>query len=53
VRKLRQAQQLLRRQVPDGDRDLCFELGLDLLLESLMKKRFAWAPASPLRSAEG
>ncbi len=44
VRKLRQAQELLRRQVPDGDPAAICELGLDLLLESLMKKRFATGP---------
>ena len=44
VRKLRQAQELLRRQVPDGDPAAICELGLDLLLESLMKKRFALDP---------
>jgi 5-methylcytosine-specific restriction endonuclease McrA len=41
VGKLRQAQELLRRQVPDGDPAVICERALDLLLESLMKKRFA------------
>ncbi len=41
VGKLRQAQELLRRQVPDGDPAAICERALDLLIESLMKKRFA------------
>jgi hypothetical protein len=41
VGKLRQAQELLRRQLPDGDPAVIFERALDLLIESLMKKRFA------------
>ncbi len=41
VGKLRQAQELLRRQVPDGDPAAICERALDLLLETLMKKRFA------------
>ncbi|MCP4569195.1 MAG: hypothetical protein GY841_16595, partial [FCB group bacterium] len=39
--KLQQAQELLRRQVPDGDLASICERALDLLLESLVKKRFA------------
>jgi hypothetical protein len=41
VGKLRQAQELLRRQVPDGDPAVICERALDLLIESLLKKRFA------------
>lgn len=40
-RKLEQAQELLRRQVPDGDLASICERAIDLLLESLVKKRFA------------
>ena len=39
--KLRQAQELLRHQVPDGDLAAIIELGLDRLIESQLKKRFA------------
>jgi 5-methylcytosine-specific restriction endonuclease McrA len=41
VGKLHQAQELLRRQVPDGDPAVICEKALDLLIESLLKKRFA------------
>jgi len=53
VRKLRQAQELLRHQVPDGDPAAICELGLDLLIESLLKKRFAINTQKPAAKRRG
>ncbi len=39
--KLRQAQDLLRHRVPDGDLGTIFEKALDLLIEQVKKERFA------------
>ena len=39
--KLRQAQELLRHRVPDGDLATVFEQALDVLLPKLRKERFA------------
>jgi hypothetical protein len=39
--KLRQAQDLLRHRVPDGDLACIFEKALDLLIEQVKKERFA------------
>jgi len=39
--KLRQAQDLLRHRVPDGDLACIFERALDLLIEQVKKERFA------------
>jgi len=39
--KLRQAQDLLRHRVPNGDLAVVFEKGLDALIDNLLKERFA------------
>jgi len=39
--KLRQAQDLLRHRIPDGDLATIFERALDLLIEHVKKQRFA------------
>ncbi len=39
--KLRQAQDLLRHRMPDGDLGTIFEKALDLLIEQVKKERFA------------
>jgi len=39
--KFRQAQDLLRHRIPDGDLATIFEKALDLLIEQVMKERFA------------
>ena len=39
--KLRQAQDLLRHRVPDGDLGTIFEKALDLLIDQVKKERFA------------
>jgi len=39
--KLRQAQDLLRHRIPDGDVATIFERALDLLIEQVKKERFA------------
>jgi hypothetical protein len=39
--KFRQAQDLLRHRIPDGDLAAIFEKGLDLLIEQVKKERFA------------
>ena len=39
--KLRQARELLRRRVPDGDVGAIVEMALDALIETVMKERFA------------
>jgi 5-methylcytosine-specific restriction endonuclease McrA len=39
--KLRQAQDLMRREVPDGDLSRVLERALDLLIAERMKRRFA------------
>jgi hypothetical protein len=39
--KLRRAQDLLRREIPDGDPGVIFERGLTLLLEEVARKKVA------------
>jgi hypothetical protein len=39
--KLRQAQELLRHQIPDGDPAAVFDRALTVLLQELAKKKFA------------
>ncbi len=39
--KLRQAQDLLRHRIPDGDLATIFEMALDSLIENVKKERFA------------
>jgi len=39
--KLRQAQDLLRHRIPNGDLEQIFEKGLDLLIAKVLKERFA------------
>jgi hypothetical protein len=48
--KLRQAQDLLRHRVPDGDLAAVLERALDLLIEDVKKERFALGPESPARA---
>ena len=50
--KLRQAQELLRHQVPDGDLATVLEKALDALLPQLLKERFAQV-SSPRKSSRG
>jgi len=56
--KLRQAQDLLRHRIPNGDLAQVFEKGLDLLIAKVLKERFAvgrkarrQSPADPVASA--
>ena len=49
--KLRQAQELLKHQVPDGDLATVFERALDALLPQLQKQRFAQV-ATPRKSTK-
>ncbi len=47
--KLRRAQELLRREIPDGDPGALFDRALTLLLEDVARKKLA-ATANPRRS---
>jgi 5-methylcytosine-specific restriction endonuclease McrA len=54
--KLRQAQDLLRHRLPDGDPALILESALDLLIEQVKKERFATgrkARQTPTERADG
>jgi hypothetical protein len=50
--KLRQAQDLLRREIPDGDPGAIFDRSLTLLLEEIARKKLA-AVAQPPRPGNG
>jgi hypothetical protein len=49
-RRLRQAQQLLRREIPDGDPGAIFDRALALLLEDVVRKKLA-ATARPRKGS--
>ena len=48
--KLREAQSLLRHQIPDGDLAQIFDRALSLLLEDAKRKKFAQTPSPRTRS---
>ena len=53
--KFRQAQDLLRHRIPDGDLGVIFEKALDLLIEQVKKERFATGRKTrqaPLKDAD-
>lgn len=50
--KLRQAQDLMRHEVPDGDLGVVLDRALDLLIAERMKRRFG-ATGKPRMRAEG
>jgi len=51
--KLRQAQDLLRHRIPNGDLEQIFEKGLDLLIAKVLKERFAVGRKPRRESAPG
>src|SRR6266849_6401262 len=51
--KFRQAQDLLRHRIPDGDLAMIFERAIDLLIEQVKKERFATGRKARRAPAEG
>jgi hypothetical protein len=50
--RLREAQDLLRREVPDGDLNVVIGRALELLVQTLKRKRFAASPQPRTRLAD-